>query len=555
MSELTTVLEIFRSCGVDTAEEQTLLNKRAEGMEHPVLLVAGDEPGCPLELLEGLGVGPVSPDGKPLPYPVQCGYGETFQLAATDSQGGQHHFYDIASFQAHCRADVVHLAVTVNAPVLRSAELRFVTVTEKTVSRLPELAGDCAGALLVLDRAAGAPEPAVGELCKWLKETAGLEEKVGLILNHAEPGTINWGLESMLDVEPIDTWTCWRQAELGTKKTPAGALAAAAQAVLYACPGGGADGMEALTARCIGLVREKLAAKTQALEARIKEKQEAARWFSDSSAKFKAKMQLAGGAMNFQLTPARRTELNADIKGMKEQLCRELPEMANEIVEANGRQAKNDLSNLAGDYVEALCNSYMEFITNYIAVTDVQPQAEKAFQNARDEFMLLVTSEDMPALARERTAYKDMDLLKTIQVNLGNFHDPIAETVSKLISLAVKFALWGRLGGLGRIVGDYLQPILEKAAVKVMPTKWVADHVIEDVQEQMDKVADMMFKTLDESVLPQLGAQVKADFQDNVDRNCALLEEQGDALRQEAEALLDERAVLAGKDQMLARMA
>lgn len=554
MSELTAVLEVFRSCGVDTEEEQTLLNRRAKGMERLVLLVAGDEPGCPLELLEGLGVGPVSPDGKPLPYPVQCGYGETFQLTATDSQGGQHHFYDIASFQAHCGADVVYLAVTVNAPVLRSAELRFVTADEKTASRLPELAGDCAGALLVLDRAAGAPEPAVGELCEWLKETAGLEEKVGLILNHAEPGTINWGLESMLDVEPIDTWTCWQQAEPGTKKTPAEALAAAVRAVLDTCSGNSAGGMEALTARCIGSVREKLAAKTRALEAQIQEKQEAARWFSDSGAKFRAKMRLAGGAMNFRLTPARRTELNADIKGMKERLCRELPEMANEIVESNGRQAKDDLSNLAGDYVEALCNSYMEFITNYIVVTDVQPQAEKAFQDARDEFVLLVTSEDMPVLARERTVYKDMDLLKTIQVNLGNFHDPIAEKVSKLISFTVKIALWGHLGALGSVMGDYLQPILEKALVKAMSTKRVADHVIENVREQMDKVADMMFKTLDESVLPQLGTQVKADFQDSVDRNCALLEKQGDALRQEAEALLGERAVLAGKDQMLARM-
>lgn len=555
MSELTAILEVFRSCGVDTAEEQTLLSTRAEGMNHPVLLVAGDEPGRPLDLLEGLGVGPLSPDGKPLSYPVQCGYGDAFQLTVTDSQGERHHFYDIESFLAHGSANAARLAVTVNAPVLRAAELRFVTVNGETVSRLPELAGGCAGALLVLDRAAGAPEPAMGKLCGWLKDVAGLEEKVGLILNHAEPGTINWGLESMLDVEPMDTWTCWQQAKPGTGKTPAEALAAAAEAVLSAGSGSAAAGMEALTARCVGSVRKKLEARMDALEAQAGEKQKAAKWFLGSSVKFRAKMQLAGDAMNFQMAPARRTDLNADIQGMKNQLCKELPEMAMEIAEAKGRQAKDDVLNLAGDYVEALCNSYMEFITNYIAVTDVQPQAEKAFQSARDEFLLLVTSDDMPALAKEQMSYKDMELLKAIQVNLGNFHDPIAGFVSGFLGFIVKVVLWNYLGRFGYTLGSYLQNLLEKAATLVIPTRMFVDHVIKDLLKQLDEVSDMMFSTMDESILPQLGVQVRADFQDKVDRTCALLEERGGALRQEAEALLGERAALAGQDQTLARMA
>ena len=293
----------------------------------------------------------------------------------------------------------------------------------------------------------------------------------------------------------------------------------------------------------------------EALEAQAGEKQAAARWFSDSSIKFRAKMQLAGDAMNFQMPPSRRTDLDADVKRLTGQLCKELPEMARAIAEAKGRQAKDDVLNLAGDYVEALCNSYMVFITNHIAINDVQPQAEKAVQTARDEFLLIITSDDMPALAREQLSHKDMELLKAIQVNLGNFHDPIAGFVSGVLGFIVKVVLFNYLGRFGYTLGSYLQNFLEKAATLVIPTKMFVDHVITDLLKQLDEVPDMMFRTMDESILPQLGVQVKADFQDKVDRTCALLEERGGALRQEAETLLSERAALAGQDQALARMA
>ncbi len=531
MTDLMTILGSLQDQGVDTSAEMLLLRQREKAGEQPVLLVAGDEPGQPLDLLRGLGIAPLCPAGQFLPYPVQCVYGDALTLTATDSRGERHHFYDIPSFLAHGGGDVKKLTVTSDAPVLRRAGLRIITVTEDTLADLGRLAGDCSGVILTLDSSAGAPEPAVGSLCQWLRDAAGLEGSVCLLLNHTETGAVNWMLESMLDVEPVETVPCDYTAAPGSAKHPAGALAAAMDAL----PGGDAGAFGA-QAQCAAAALGKLKARRSRLEEEAGQKRKDAKWFYNSADVFRAKMQIACTAMTISLNEEQKALLNANVNGLKERLKAELPGMAAELVAQNGSQAKSDALNLAGDYVEALCNSYMEFATRYLADRLFRPQAEAVFLEATEGYRTLVRQAPIPVA--QWTSERDTEILKTIQVGHVDPKGPLAETLGNVFVLAFGLALDEYLGGFAFTLGRKLEQFISSLAIKAIPTKALVNHFIRDrLIPKLDDLMPTMYKALDETILPQVSSDIRASFQDMIGRSCAVLEEQGGALIQQADDL------------------
>ena len=533
MSDLMTILASLQDQGVDTSAEMLLLRQREKAGEQPVLLVAGDEPGQPLDLLRGLGIAPLCPAGQFLPYPVQCVYGETQTLTATDSRGERHHFYDIPSFLAHGGRDVKRLTVTSDAPILRRAGLRIITVTEDTLADLGRLAGDCSGVILTLDSSAGAPEPAVGSLCQWLRDAAGLEGSVCLLLNHTETGAVNWMLESLLDVEPVETVPCDYTAAPGSAKHPAGALAVAMDALLSGDAGSGASGAQA---QCAAAALAKLKACRSRLDEEAGQKRKDARWFYNSADVFRAKMEIACTAMTIRLNEEQKALLNANVNGLKERLKAELPDMAAELVAQNGPLAKSDALNLAGDYVEALCNSYMEFVTRYLADRLFRPQAEAVFLEASEGYKTLVRQAPIPVA--QWTSERDTEILKTIQVGYIDPKGPLAETLGNVFVLAFGLALDEYLGGFAFTLGRKLEQFISGLAIKAIPTKALVNHFIQDrLIPKLDDLMPAMYKALDETILPQVSSDIRASFQDMIGRTCAVLEEQGGTLIQQADDL------------------
>lgn len=551
----TSILDALASCGVDTAEEQLLLRQRANAARRPVLLVAGDEPGRPLDLLEGLGVPPLSAGGEALPYPVECVSGPQFGLAAVDSAGGTHHFYDVPSFLAHGGDDIVSLRVTADAPLLEAASVRFLTVGRETLPRLPQLAGDCAAVALALDSSAGAPEPAASGLCRWLKGTAGMEGRTCLILNHTEQGATNWMLESLLDIEPRATLSSDYDAPPGAEDSPQAALAAAARLL-----DGGAGDEGALATRCLASARRKLDGRMAELEQAAADKTAAARWFRDSSRDFRAKMELSKAALRVQLTPLQKEELYGDIQRLKDQLTQALPGMGAELVERNGKQAKEDIKNLAGDYVEAMCNSYLEFIARQVMDRELRPQAERAFREAQDEYNSLVARAPVPEGERAALA-QATGLLKSIQVNLGDFQGVLSKLVGGIAGGAVFLAgVWLEINpysmiGIAREANRMVAGAVDGARKRAMkPQTYVSSYINKLLLPKLDKLPDELFKTLDETILPQIGGDLTNWFGDRVDERCALLERQGAALDDEARALRARRDALAADAARLARL-
>lgn len=554
MMDLAVILQALASCGVDTSIEQLLLKQRVRASEHPVLLVAGDEPGRPLDLLEGLGIAQVTPGGAPLSYPVQCSFGEKFQVIATDAKGEKHHYFDMTSFQTYCAEKIVSLTITVDTPILASADIRFVTVTIDTTPKLGELAGDCIGVLLALDSTAGAPEPAVDELCKWLKNTSGMADKVCLLLNHAESGAVNEMLEMMLDVEPLSTWTCSYQA--GAGDSPQAALTAALRAVSDV---EGSRGIEELTVQCVESARDKLDKRMEELEQAAESKDAAAIWFFGNSRDFRAKMQMAGATLSIRLSDSQREELYSDIKGLKQQLLLELPEMGRELVEKKDKQAKEDMNNLAGLYIETLCNSYMDFVTGQIIDNILLPQAKKAYQEAADDYASLVGRAPVPM--EEWNVDQDADLLKSIQINLGNFHTAISKVVGMFAGVALRKAfkfIFKDFGGYMRGFTGQLEDKIKKAVPdlidSILPPQSYVDQYIKNMRQELDRIPGMMYTALDETIIPQISADMSELFQEMVDRRIALLEAQGNALKKEAEEIRSKRTALAENSKGLAAL-
>lgn len=533
MTDLMTILAAMQEQGVDTSAEMLLLRQQEKAGRQPVLLAAGDEPGQPLDLLRGLGIAPLCPAGQLLPYPVECVYGDTLTLTATDSRGERHHFYDIPSFQAHCGGDVEKLTVTADAPLLRRASVRILTVTDGMLADLGRLAGDCSGVILALDSSAGAPEPAVGSLCKWLRDAAGLGDRVCLLLNHAEAGAVNWMLESTLDVEPVKVLPCDYTAAPGSARHPAGALTAAADALLG---GDAADHAAGAEERCAAAALAKLKACRARLDEQAGQKRKDARWFYNSADVFRAKMQIACTAMTIRLDEQQKALLNANVNGLKERLKAELPGMAAELVEKNGPQAKSDALNLAGDYVEALCNSYMEFVTRYVGDRLFRPQAEAVFQEALEGYKTLVRQAPIPVA--QWTSDRDTEILKIIQVGHVDPQGPLAQALGNVFVLAFGLALDEYLGSFAFTLGRKLEQFLSGLVIKAMPTKTLVDHFVRDrLAPRLDDLMPAMYKALDETILPQVSSDIRAGFQDMIGRSCAVLEEQGDSLILQADGL------------------
>lgn len=546
-----TVLDALASCGVDTMEEQLLLCQRAKATQRPVLLVAGDEPGRPLDLLEGLGVPPLSAEGGALPYPVECVPGPRFELAAADSRGEIHHYYDAPSFLTHGGDDIVSLRVTVDAPLLETASVRFLTVSQEMLPSLPQLAGDCAGVALVLDSSAGAPEPAASGLCRWLKRTAGMGERICLILNHAEQGATNWMLESLLDIEPQATLSCDYDAPRGAEDSPQAVLAAAAGML-----DGGAGDEEALSAQCLASARRKLDGHIAELEQAAADKTAAARWFRGSSRDFRAKMEMSKAALQVRLTPLQKEELYGDIQRLRDQLVQALPDMGAELAERHGRQAKDDMKNLAGEYVEALCNSYLKFVTRQIMDRDLMPQAEKAFREAEDEYRSLVARSPVPQ-GEWAGPSQGTELLKSVQLNLGDYQGGLSKLIGGLAFLAAAMVgAWLEINpystmSFARTAGRVVTDAVDRAR---SPRDYVAHYIRERLFPELDKLPEDLFNALDETILPQIGGDLANWFGDMVDERCALLERQAAALDDEAQALQAQRDGLAEDAARLARL-
>lgn len=559
--ELNALLDQLRAllpnCGVDTSEELRILEESGKQTDKPVLLVVGDEPGRPTDLIEGLGLKPF-----PLPKcPVEFSYGEHLSVTVWDQTGEIHHFQDVSSYQTMGPAAPQRLTVFWNSPVLQIADLRFLQAETVGETDLSSQVGDCAGCLLVLNANAGAPAPAMTQVCDWLGRLPGIGGRMKLVLNHAENTFPNYALEWGLPVDVAETVTCDYQSLPGGEDGPEVVLLTAAKQLP---PGKQAADREQVAKACAKAVAERLLRRAETLEAQAKSSTKNADWFANTAKSYRAKMGMTHAALRLTLTPEEKEIYSRDLRDMISAFSNALPEMSQELLQARPDTAKEDVANLAASYVEAVCGAYLQHLCGKIMNEKLRPQAESAFQEAINSFRQLI--EDAP-IRLEEWRTEDGTLLKSVQLNMSDYVDPLTNIalVAMQKGLGFSVAILMQILNLGnlsytakvfveQVFGVFTWPLREKIGKLIQSISSAESFVkkfVKALRKYLTDLPDQMFKTLDETILPMLTADAEDQFKTMADQQyqllltqCIVLSRDADSMTKDAEAARNNAAAL-----------
>lgn len=543
-------------CGVDTYPERRMLG----GLGCRILLVAGAQGARVFDLMSALELEPLSLEGAACA--VACVYGERFCIQAREERGVTPCFFSAGDFRRYFDGRWEQLRecrVVSPAPLLREAEIRFLELGPETAGRLTELAGDCTAFLLALPCAAGAPGEEMQKLCRWIREERRLPDRAGIVLNHAEAGTVNamlpLFLREWLGAE-APGWRCGYPAS-GKQLPPGDVLYAAVQLTA-----GDTGETDALTARnCVARAREKTRARQDALEREAEECRRGARWLAGVSRSFRSSVENAGAAMHCALSLQQEKALREDIEGMTALLSQRLPGMVQEVVEKNGKQAKDDLKNLAGDYVEALLNAYITALAERICQEEWLPQVRQVFSRAVEEFRSLV--KDAPVALETAQEGERAAFLKSLSLNLGNYIDSWALSLGGAVAAVVRTAVRSVLYQFEEIgfllillgVGDELAnkagSLAAGAVDAIMPPKQYGKKLAQLLQKNIAKMGPDILDTMKSSMLPAINEHIARQYQDMVDGVCLALQEKETAQEAQARLLLEQAEALERQRQAL----
>lgn len=545
--ELLSALEALESCGVDTAQEQKLLQANTGT---PVVLVAGPQAARPLDLLTGLEID--VPDAFAPPFPLLCAYGETFHIQAEDQAGERHHFSDWANFLAFLDKGPERAAgCTLFAPVplLAQTQLRFLILDGK--EELVRSASDCRGFLVVLPCAAGAPGDGVEALCRWVREVRAMPGQVGAVLHHTETGMTNamlpLALRQWLGVE-VPCWRCGYPA-FGKSLPPAAVLE---QAVRRLTAAETAGGEEQMLSGCRDRSADKILAQEQRLEQEAAEKRQAAAWLAKCSGDFRAVGESAGAVLSCTLTDQQEKAIREDVNGLANLLREQLPLMSRELLERRGADAKADLRNLGGDYIEEVCGRYLSALVDHISRELWRPRIKAAFQQAVEEYRTLVSAAPVSLLEADPEGMSR--ILKAIDVNLGAYQDPTAAGLGSMASGAVYFGLnlllsYTGVGVLGRLfvskdvkeIAKTAGQAVTAAVEQIISLESYVEKLTKALQNIVSEMPARIYSTLTSSIIPMLNEDIARQYQTMIDRACGTLEEQAAVLTEDETRLLERR--------------
>lgn len=527
--------------GLDLTQERQLLSGR-NGFSCPVLLIAGTQGARIFDLLQGFHIKfPVS--GYEIPdIPVQCGYGDTVHIQAEEKNGEKHHFSDM---EDACRylakqPDRVKICrIEVPAPILRRTEMRFWEIGENSEGRIPETASDCAGFLLVLPCAAGAPGDDMRRLCRFIREVRVLSGQTGIVLNHTEAGRCNTML-SLFIQEWLGTKAPCFKCSYAEPSMPLTVLESGAK---LAAAGTDEADVQMLQ-RCLERIGEKTERQKAVFEGEAEENLQHADRLAKMAGSFRASVENAGVLLHLTLTAGQEKELRQDIDGMVAFLRDRIPEMIQEVVEQRGKEAKEDLRNLTGDYMEMVLNQYITALAERICREEWLPQVRQAFQKAVDDFYRLVKAD--PVLAerfeKEETAY-----LKTMSVNLGEYVNTwasgVGTVVTAVLNKTVRKLLLYKMGSLGGLL--LATGIVDKAAKKagdvaayavdeMIPPKVYGKKMAQMLQKNLTSMNDTVFDLLKDSMLPAVNEYSLRQYQGMVDNVCGALLKREEDYRKES---------------------
>lgn len=496
---------------IDTTYEQSLLAAAfSEGRD--IFLVCGTQDAQIFSMLP-LETPLFQPHEFPL-FPVDLKYGPSLVITVTDKSGQiekYHSAEDFHRFCAHRLSDFTGCTVEFPEPLFQQAHFRFLLLNNTTFAFLNKVGKGVTGGILVVSADAGTLSEDYSTLCNWLVNQRCISDRVSMILNQRAPTSnpmLTVMAEKMLHRNKISVFTCGRRRT--SPLTPQAALSNAARDLLDRTADS-AD--EEVFQTCCQQTLVKLVAALKIAE----EQSELFRCRYESCIKAKDAFHAMALTESYSftqlLTQEEQENIRLEVRRMFAALKAALPDLIQEVKDT-AQNPKEDLKQLAGDYLGDLINEFTSRLLSEISEKLLIPRASKRFHDVFERFQRL--TEDNNIQLRERDiAHAEAEFLRMTEVNLGNYHTQTAKWLATLGEWTVKawlFQLDRGFASFTHKLTRILVPMMENFADDVMPTGLYTHHMLRDLLNQLDETENNLCSQLDETAFPRLYRILHKEF-------------------------------------------
>lgn len=547
--EITAFLE---SLPVDTAMERGALTSAAGAAGMAAILVAGGPEGNPLTLIP-------APDPlfaqEDLPgCHVTVEYGPEFSVRAVNADGEAERYRtagDFRHFWSHRLDSMKECTITSPAAILRRVRLIFCCL-DGDLDRLDAAARGCNGCVMVVPGDAGCLSDWDTALCERLASVWCLGGRTSMLLRLRSPFTnelLPVMAEQLLDRNKLAVFSC------GVGKPDlledAAGLEAAVLDVLDREPGIIPD---KVLRNALVRVREKLTLANGEAAAQEEKLQKLLQQCNQAAGAFQAMCLTEKYSLGTLLTQEDSSRLRKEIHDLFAVLQTRYPEMVEEVADQIPT-AKEDLKNLAGDYLGALIDAFMDDLMDQVTRELLVPRTQERFLSVCQRFRRLAKEHGLDFGALESQA--EVDFLRMCEINVGDFHPELSQLVANLLTGAVRFALIRFLDDLGYLIAeeieDWLSQTLVELADHLMPTRMYAKSLCKNSLNYLQKLEENLNHQLEETVIPRLIHVLQNEFDTmtgvytkQLQRKTEAVEEDLRAARQHRLALEDRLGALDG---------
>lgn len=502
----------MNSLSIDTQYEQKLLESLTCQAELETILVVGDADAAPCTLL------PLEKQlfetGDAFDFPLVAEYADVFSIHAVNRAGETEHYKMISDFRYFCASrfgEFCQCTVRIPDPLLKQYRLVYHQLSGD-MDALNEAAKGCTGCILVMAADAGGLSDNYLSLCHWLAGERCIAGRTSMILNFRSPfrnRMLPFMAESQLKRKKLAVFKCG-VSEQGTL-TAARALESA---LLDIQERNGDSTEKDVLFVCMEHVKNRLHNEVRSLQEQQKKKSELAEQYKKAGELFQAMCTTEKYSLASILSKEDLEDLHSEIHGMFGLLRNRFPQMVEEVMDKS-QNPKRDLKNLAGDYLSALTDSFIDSLLREVTDELLIPQTRQHFTNVCERFRRMMQEVQLEYETLEE--HVKTEFLRMNEINLGDFCPAIAQAVSDVLTRIIQILLVGEFESWGLLIADWLNDEISRfiaaTAAAVMTKKQYAKSLCSHIQKQLDEHEQKICQQLQDTIFPRLTDMLQKEFE------------------------------------------
>ena len=508
-TKIAQVQTFLQTLSIDTAREQALLAGISGPQAADVFLVTGDRQAGIHGLLpmqEQLFL----PEDD-IGFPLTVEYAQTFSIRVTNDKDQNEYYHSVGDFRHFCGSrfrKVRHCLVGLPNELLRGIRMEYLLL-EDDLQQVTGYAVHATGCVLVIAADAGGLSEPYLDLCRWLVEDRCIAKRVSLLLNNSsgfDNPMLPYMAEAALNRKKLGVVTCGAEA-----LTPQAALQAAVLDLQERTMEGVCEGT---LLSCCNSVEGKLEAALAQARAVEESSRILAEKYQSAVRTYQAMCVTEKYAFSEILTKEEQEILQREIRQMFAHLRASFPKMVEEVL-AKSKHPKQDLKNLSGDYLGALIDAYMDALLNEILDDTLIPRIYENYKALCDRFRRMMQDSDLEYTEIEEKS--KAVFLKMGDVNIGDYHTPIAQLTASVLTAIVKLVLSAVLKELGYHIGRGIGGMINSALVtltdSLMSSRQYAKSINKAVLVQLEDLEQRILQQISQTILPRMNSVLLTEFE------------------------------------------